>query len=173
MVPRAGGACAAPIACCVRPSVQSCQPNFSSGDAPYAEWHGLPWTTGLCTEAKQATAFCPGDFAEGLCYGAAGLPLPNKHKALLAEMLFAQMLCVPQPPLKPLAYSTLMVRPLHHTACAVLVPCCQVAHLQSTLRRQWGQSIFTAALRLTSAAPCGSDSGRPTALPGWSDSTAS
>ena len=40
---------------------------------------------------------------------AAGLPLPNKHEALLAEMLFAQMLCVPKPPLKPLAYSTLMV----------------------------------------------------------------
>ena len=29
-------------------------------------------------------------------------------------MLFAQMLCVPQPPLKPLAYSTLMVRLLHN-----------------------------------------------------------
>ena len=39
----------------------------------------------------------------------AGLPLP-KHEALLAEMLFAQMLCIPQPHLKPLAYSTLMVR---------------------------------------------------------------
>ena len=48
---------------------------------------------------------------EGGCVTAAGLPLPNKHEALLAEMLFAQMLCVPQPPLKPLAYSTLMVRP--------------------------------------------------------------
>lgn len=45
------------------------------------------------------------------CHNAAGLPLPSKHEALLAEMLFAQMLCVPQPPLKPLAYSTLMVRP--------------------------------------------------------------
>ena len=50
-----------------------------------------------------------------LCYlvsaqSNAGLPLPNKHEALLAEMLFAQMLCVPQPHLKPLAYSTLMVR---------------------------------------------------------------
>ena len=45
---------------------------------------------------------------------AAGLPLPNKHEALLAEMLFAQMLCVPQPPLKPLAYSTLMVGLQHH-----------------------------------------------------------
>jgi hypothetical protein len=42
----------------------------------------------------------------------AGLPLPSKHEALLAEMLFAQMLCVPEPPLKPLAYSTLMVRAL-------------------------------------------------------------
>lgn len=39
----------------------------------------------------------------------AGLPLPHKHESLLAEMLFAQMLRLPQPEFKPLAYSTLMV----------------------------------------------------------------
>ena len=72
------------------------------------------------------------------CSGAAGLPLPNKHEALLAEMLFAQMLCVPQPPLKPLAYSTLMVRPLHCNACVVLLRCCQDALLQKYFQAQWG-----------------------------------
>lgn len=41
---------------------------------------------------------------------AKGLQLPSKHESLLAEMLFSQMLRVPQPQLKPLAYSTLMVR---------------------------------------------------------------
>jgi hypothetical protein len=41
----------------------------------------------------------------------AGLPLPDKHEALLAEMLFAQMLRLPAPALKPLAYSALMARP--------------------------------------------------------------
>ncbi|EIE25257.1 ARM repeat-containing protein [Coccomyxa subellipsoidea C-169] len=40
---------------------------------------------------------------------AKGLQLPGKHESLLAEMLFSQMLRVPQPQLKPLAYSTLMV----------------------------------------------------------------
>ncbi|CAL8461756.1 g1287 [Coccomyxa elongata] len=40
---------------------------------------------------------------------AKGLQLPSKHESLLAEMLFSQMLRVPQSQLKPLAYSTLMV----------------------------------------------------------------
>lgn len=44
----------------------------------------------------------------------AGLPLPAKHESLLAELLFSQMLRVPQAQLKPLAYSTLMVCFLFH-----------------------------------------------------------
>ncbi len=54
----------------------------------------------------------------------AGLQLPGKHESLLAEMLFSQMLRVPQPQLKPLAYSTLMVR---HPVPPVL--CCHVSNL--------------------------------------------
>jgi nuclear cap-binding protein subunit 1 len=38
------------------------------------------------------------------------MPLPRKHEGLLAEMLFAQMLRLPAPEFKPLAYSTLMAR---------------------------------------------------------------
>ncbi|KAK9846278.1 hypothetical protein WJX81_000837 [Elliptochloris bilobata] len=40
---------------------------------------------------------------------AMGLPLPDKHESLLAEMLFSQMLRLPAPAFKPLAYSALMV----------------------------------------------------------------
>ena len=40
---------------------------------------------------------------------AAGLPLPYKYESLLAETLFAQMLRVPAPAHKPVAYGALMV----------------------------------------------------------------
>jgi hypothetical protein len=60
----------------------------------------------------------------------AGLQLPSKHESLLAEMLFSQMLRVPQPQLKPLAYSTLMVChsllpiSISFSSCPTLVPHC-------------------------------------------------
>ena len=40
---------------------------------------------------------------------AAGLPLPYKYESLLAEALFGQMLRVPAPAHKPVAYGALMV----------------------------------------------------------------
>ncbi len=52
---------------------------------------------------------------------AAGLPLPAKHESLLAELLFSQMLRVPQAQLKPLAYSTLMVRRFIISCCRELL----------------------------------------------------
>lgn len=44
------------------------------------------------------------------CLALTGLPLPDKHESLLAEMLFSQMLRLPAAPFKPLAYSALMAR---------------------------------------------------------------
>ena len=41
----------------------------------------------------------------------AALPLPYDYDALLAELLFSQMLALPQPQYKPIAYSCLIVRP--------------------------------------------------------------
>lgn len=46
----------------------------------------------------------------GCVTGGAGLPIKEGLEALLAEVLFSQMLCLPRPPLKPLAYSAIMVR---------------------------------------------------------------
>ena len=40
------------------------------------------------------------------------LPLPYDYDALLAELLFSQMLALPQPQFKPIAYSCLIVRPV-------------------------------------------------------------
>lgn len=44
----------------------------------------------------------------------AGLPVKEGLEALLAETLFSQLLCLPRPPLKPLAYSSIMVRAYRH-----------------------------------------------------------
>ncbi len=38
-----------------------------------------------------------------------GLPIPYKHESLLAETLFSQLLRVPAPAHKPVAYGALMV----------------------------------------------------------------
>lgn len=50
-----------------------------------------------------------GDRVESAVRLASGLPLPYKHEPLLAEVLFSQLLKVPKPRHKPLAYATLMV----------------------------------------------------------------
>ncbi len=39
----------------------------------------------------------------------AGLPIPYKYESLLAETLFSQLLRVPSPAHKPVAYAALMV----------------------------------------------------------------
>lgn len=53
----------------------------------------------------------------------AGLPLPDKHESLLAEMLFSQMLRLPTSTFKPLAYSALMARaPLYHAVSMISYP---------------------------------------------------
>ena len=53
----------------------------------------------------------------------AGLPVREGLEALLAQVLFSQMLCLPHPPLKPLAYSAIMVGAILstcvHLACPV------------------------------------------------------
>ena len=54
------------------------------------------------------------------CVALTGLPLPDKHESLLAEMLFSQMLRLPAAPFKPLAYSALMASSLHNKRA---VPC--------------------------------------------------
>ena len=46
-----------------------------------------------------------------------GLPIKEGLEGLLAEVLFAQMLCLPHPSLKPLAYSAIMVRSARLTVC--------------------------------------------------------
>lgn len=55
------------------------------------------------------------------CVALTGLPLPDKHESLLAEMLFSQMLRLPAAPFKPLAYSALMARSLQQQACCACV----------------------------------------------------
>ena len=44
------------------------------------------------------------------CGPCAGLPIKDKLEGLLAETLFSQLLCLPRPRHKALAYSTIMVR---------------------------------------------------------------
>lgn len=75
----------------------------------------------------------------------AGLQLPSKHESLLAEMLFSQMLRVPQSQLKPLAYSTLMVRPAasllhkgHLINSILLVPWRTLNMFLYRVLRRWG-----------------------------------
>lgn len=40
------------------------------------------------------------------------MPLPYEYDALLAELLFSQLLTLPRPQLKPIAYACLIVRTL-------------------------------------------------------------
>ena len=41
------------------------------------------------------------------------MPLPYEYDALLAELLFSQLLTLPRPQLKPIAYACLIVRTLN------------------------------------------------------------
>ena len=61
----------------------------------------------------------------------AGLPLQEKPEALLAETLFGQMLNLPRPRKKAVAYCMLMVGPAKQ-CCARLAVCCVLQPLPST-----------------------------------------